>query len=111
MNDCKISHLIKKAWDGDVDAQYLVGCYFLEGKYVYPDDSETIDWWSKAADGGHLISMYHLGVFYHNDRSLDPNYERSIFWLSKSASFGCHDAKILLQQIKQETLKDNHILQ
>lgn len=102
----KTIHLIKKAFEGDIESQYLLGCQFLTSKIIESDIDETIEWWTKSANSGHIISMYHLGVLYKENRKMDPEFKSSQFWLKKASDFGCNSAEILLEQIDQEILKD-----
>lgn len=48
---------IVRAGRGDVDAQYALGSFYEEGRYVEQSNSEAYRWYEKAALAGHMIAL------------------------------------------------------
>jgi TPR repeat protein len=46
------------------------------------------DWFSKAAQEGHLPSIYLLARMYEAGWGLPPDYEKALYWYRKAAELG-----------------------
>eukprot|EP01132_Coremiostelium_polycephalum_P000184 gene184-245_t len=57
-----IGQLQEKAGQGDVHAQYTLGCKFLHGEGVNKDEIKAKEWFQKAADQGHREALFLLGT-------------------------------------------------
>lgn len=104
MQTNKFSHIIKKALEGDIEAQYLAGCYYAQGKEIAQDVIEAMDWFYQAADSNHIMAMYSLGLIYFYNPILDDEDQLATYWLSKAQSFGCELAKDVLKEIEDKKL-------
>lgn len=81
----KIDELIKRAHEGDIDAQYQVGEYFMEDW----DYEQAFKWFSMAAEQGNADAQYKVG-FLLSDNSMveQANIQDSISWLRKAEKGG-----------------------
>ena len=60
-DDLRPGQMYNLAIQGDVDAQYLLGVAYYEGKYHFPQDlSKAEDWLEKAHQGGHELALVKL---------------------------------------------------
>ena len=53
-----------RAEQDDVEAQYILGVMYAEGRDVPQDDAEAGAWFHRAAEQGHASAQYSLGVMY-----------------------------------------------
>ena len=83
-----INDLIKKAEQGDVEAQYNLGYYYHSGEGVEQSEKKALYWWQKAAKQGHANSQYNLGVNYGKGYGVEQSYEKAIHWYTKAAEQG-----------------------
>lgn len=75
--------LLQKANSGDKNAQYDMGYVYERGYGVAENEAMAINWYTKAANNGHLKSMKRLGSLYLQK---DPNL--AISWWGKAARTG-----------------------
>ena len=57
--------LLDKANNGDSNAQYTIARAYELGKRMKTDKKKAIEWYTKAADQGHLEAGYRLGLIYY----------------------------------------------
>jgi len=57
--------LLKAAEKGDANAQYSIARSYQLGKRVKSNKKKAIEWYTKAADQGHLEAGYRLGLIYY----------------------------------------------
>ena len=57
-----------RAEQDDVEAQYILGVMYAEGRDVPQDDAEAGAWFHRAAAQGHSSAQYSLGVMYDTGR-------------------------------------------
>jgi hypothetical protein len=48
---------------GHAGVQCNLGCMYAEGKGVPRSEPESVQWWQKAADNGHVLAQLNLGVW------------------------------------------------
>lgn len=89
----RISEYRLRASDGDVVAQYQLGCIYESGIDVPIDFIEAARWYKAAADGGHSISMYRLGMMYFEGRGLPRDEDEAVRNISMAANLGNTDAR------------------
>lgn len=84
---------------GDSDAMFQLGGYYIHGKYVGYDPSQACHWWTEAANLGHSDAMYNLGILYHGNLSAHY-YDENLagHWFHMAASNGDQEAADMLQQ-------------
>ena len=73
----------EQAKQGDAEAMYQLGRYYLEGKGVEQNKEIASDWWLRAAMKGYIPACHELGLYYF---FLKNDAENAIKWLNKSAS-------------------------
>ena len=57
-------HWLPLAEAGDGEAQFGIGWMYHNGYGLVIDDHKTLQWWSLAAQQGHLDAMFALGLLY-----------------------------------------------
>lgn len=93
--------LRQRAQNGDVNAMFeLGGCYY-HGKYVAYDPDQACQWWTEAANRGHISAQYNLGLLYHGDVS-SYYYDENLagYWFNMAAYNGDQEAYKMLQHYK-----------
>ena len=85
-----IRELLKKANEGDVEAQNALGRCYGDGDDVAVDYKEAIKWFQKAANQGYAKAMYNLGNCYYNGEGVEQDYSLAAEWFQKAANRG-HD--------------------
>ncbi|HSR88027.1 MAG TPA: tetratricopeptide repeat protein [Pontiella sp.] len=73
-------HLLKKAKEGDVIAQYRLAYCYQTGKGVPRNPDECVRWYTIAAMSGHPASQHNLGVLYMNGDGVEKDYEQAYTW-------------------------------
>ena len=69
----------------DLESQYLLGNFHLNGKMVAKkDEIKAIGWYTKAAEKGHLNAQNELGSIYYKAK----NYKEAKKWYLKAAEKG-----------------------
>jgi TPR repeat protein len=86
----KFKILLKKAEQGDAEAQYKVGiCYETKNDYgVKENEKESFKWFLKAANQGHLDAQYEIGGFYSYGYGVAKNETECFKWWLKASSQG-----------------------
>jgi uncharacterized protein len=84
--------IIKAAVGGNVDAQYNMGYFHLNGEVFDKNLDYAIEWFEKAQANGHKKSFLMLGLTYrqklHQSKKDYTLYQKSQYWLEKSALVG-----------------------
>lgn len=83
-----IDPLLKRAGEGDMQAQYELGQLYLEGKDVKQDIKEASKWMKKAAKQGHVKGAYEMGRRYELGIGVRQNYMTASSWYKLAASYG-----------------------
>lgn len=81
-----------------VDAQYILGTLYLEGKMGAPKDlGQGISWLRGAAEAGEVNAQCLLGSIYAEGKeSIQKDVVKGLYWLNKAASQGNDTAKLIL---------------
>ncbi len=95
-----INDLIKKAEQGDVEAQYNLGYYYHSGEGVEQSEKRALYWWQKAAEQGHAEAQFNLGVVHEKGYGVEQSYEKAIYWFRKACENFNDDACKNLNRIK-----------
>ena len=82
-----INDLCKEAEQGDIQTQYVLGCYFF-AQNTLKNRTEAIKWWHKAAEQEHWQAQYHLGICYLLGEGVPKNQKEGKRWLQKAAKQG-----------------------
>ena len=88
-----INNLIKKAEQGDVEAQFNLGYYYHSGEGVEQSEKKALYWWQKAAEQGHAEAQFNLGVVHEKGYGVEQSYEKAIHWYTKAAEQGNTNAQ------------------
>jgi TPR repeat protein len=83
-----IDWYLKSANQGNVEAQYNLGCIYFNGKYVPEDDAKALKWFRKAAEQGHASAEYNLGSMYANGKGVEKDSVEAAKWCRKAAEQG-----------------------
>ena len=86
----------EQAKQGDAEAMYQLGRYYLEGKGVEQNKEIASDWWLRAAMKGYIPACHELGLYYF---FLKNDAENAIKWLNKSASANYAPSYLILGNI------------
>jgi TPR repeat protein len=79
---------LKKADEGDKDAQFNIGKYYFKGIFTEENSMEAIKWYTKAANQGHVEAQYTLGSIYSSPLVSLFNAKESYNWYLKAANQG-----------------------
>jgi TPR repeat protein len=76
----------KAAEQGNSDAQYLLGYFYLNGRGVPRDYTQAVLWYRKAAEQGDADAQEALGDLYNNGRGVPRDYAEAYFWYDLAAA-------------------------
>lgn len=79
---------LKKAEQGDAEAQFQLGNKYRKGEGVRQDYEEAAKWFRKAADQGHAKAQNNLGVRYANGQGVRKSFKEAVKWYRKAAAQG-----------------------
>ena len=87
------SELLKKAQDGEAEAQFDLSFAYLVGDSVDQNHGESVKWLQKAADQGLLVAQYNLGSAYYHGDGVEQDYAEAVKWWRLAAEQGDADAQ------------------
>jgi|GEM_PF-2655617 len=93
--DDDVRESLRRAEDGDAEAQYEMGLRYRRGDGVFEDDYESARWLLQAAEQGHADAMYEVGIAYDSGIGLPMDADIADEWFRKAADAGCKRAKEL----------------
>lgn len=88
----KMSVLQKKAEQGDINAQAILGFMYYKGNDVEQDYREAYQWFKKAAEQGSAFAQLGLGTMYSAGVGVAQDDAQATKWYRKAAeqgSVGC----------------------
>ena len=85
--------LLKLANDGDPNAQFDLGARYATGEEVKQDYSESVRWFTLAAEQGHVIAQATLGAYYFAGRGIPQDLSQAYFWSIIAAAGGDEASK------------------
>jgi TPR repeat protein/WD40 repeat protein len=105
--DKEVTEVIRKAEQGDAEAQYELGRMYYIGPLNYKEREsedyreheedyrkEAIKWWTNAAEQGHVKAQCNLGAIYYQGLGIvTKDYEESSKWYRKAAKQGDVEAQ------------------
>lgn len=74
---------------GNVEANYLLGCFYDFGYGVKINYEKAYDYYLCAAENGHAHAQYDVGFAFRYARGIERNLEKAIYWFKKSAALEC----------------------
>jgi uncharacterized protein len=83
-----VQTVLKKAVEGDPNAQTLLADMYYYGKEVPQNYEQAAFWYKKAAEQGNAKAQYNLGVMYDTGHGVPQNSKKARFWLKKAAVNG-----------------------
>jgi TPR repeat protein len=83
-----LEQFLQKAENGNVEAQYAIGAYYLEQK----DNGKALTWLRKAIGEGHTGAQNKLGEYYYNIN----DYNNAVKWFRVAAKNGLSEAQYAL---------------
>ncbi len=75
-----VGKLRKLALDGDPNAQFDLGARYATGEDVQQDYTESVRWFTQAAEQGHVIAQATLGAYYWAGRGIPQDLSKALFW-------------------------------
>ena len=87
-----LEQLISKAEAGNVQSCFELGQRFAIGEDVEADESKAMDWYLRAAKGGHPLAEFVVGHCYANGVSVGEDGGEAEMWLFRAALKGDYDA-------------------
>ena len=87
-DDELIGLLRKGAEQGDAQAQFDLGCCYLDGKGVLQDHARAYLWTLLAAMQGHPTAQNNIGYMYETGICVERDREQAARWLLRAASNG-----------------------
>lgn len=79
---------MRKAKNGDSDAQYKLARAYHEGKAVERDDKLAAEWMSRSAERENVYAQTMLGMYYEDGTGVEKNYEKAFELFEKAAEQG-----------------------
>jgi TPR repeat protein len=84
------------AKEGDPEAQYKIGSFYLQGELVVKDNAEGVKWIRKAAEQGHREAQSSLAGQYFGTQPIETDSKESPKWYYIAAMQGDSNAASLL---------------
>jgi TPR repeat protein len=84
---------MKKAEQGNAEAQYNLGLNYFHGHGVSRDHEEAVKWYRKAAEQGHARAQDNLGSCYAKGEGVLRDHKEAAKWFRTAAEQGDADAQ------------------
>lgn len=79
--------VLKSAENGKANSQYSIARSYELGKRVKSDNAKAIEWYTKAADQGHVDAAYRLGLIYYKGvGGFKINLKKAFKYISQAAN-------------------------
>lgn len=70
------------------DAYFMLGALYYQGIRPEVNDQDTVHWFKKAADLGHVGAQFNLGMVYDQGELVSQNHEEAVKWFKEAAGNG-----------------------
>ena len=91
------SELVKKAEEGDAEAQFLLGNGYYYGMHgLTINYKEAVKWLAKSAEQGYTRARLNLGACYFDGKGVAKNEKEALKCWTKAAEEGDVDAQLEL---------------
>lgn len=101
--------LSKQALDGDLYAQYDLGCFYYSGIVVSQNLQEAFQWFNKSAQQGLPEAMQYLAWCYLRGDGVQANYEEGMKWQYKAAESNSpsilYTTGVICEQFADDSIK------
>lgn len=94
--------LLRRAQQGDVDAQFNLAVAFYEGNGVPQDYLEAAKWYGMAADKGDAQAQFNLGLMFYQAKGLPRDYRHAYELFRLAAAQGDERARMGMESILGE---------
>ena len=98
--------LLKRAENGDADAQYNLGRCYDDGKGVEEDKGKAFQLYKKAAEHGNIDAQFCLGYCYDKGEGIEEDKQEAYKWYKKAAKEGNASARGALNNMKLEDYEE-----
>jgi TPR repeat protein len=65
---------------GNIVVMFTLASELGHGNAAREDVAESVLWWTKASEAGHVESMYHLGNCLQLGRGVEKDESKAVFW-------------------------------
>ena len=89
----KFEDTLKKAEQGNADAQYNLGFMYGTGKGIPQDYKQAVHWYTKSAEQGYADAQNNLGFMYGTGKGVPQDNKQALYWFTKAAEQGNVDAQ------------------
>lgn len=101
-------HRYQAAWQGDPQAQYIIGNMYLRGDFVMPNPQKAFRWFYQSAYRGYRPAQYQLALQYEKGIGILPDIPKAYAW-RRVARLGLyendeHELVALVNQMNQSQL-------
>jgi len=98
-------------FDGDAEAQLKLGLRYYNGENVPQDLGKALEWFTRAANQGHVMAQLNVAVMHFNGKGVSQNLEKAAEWFRKAAENGEPSAQFNLATmlIKGQGVAQNNI--
>lgn len=103
----QIQEYVRKAEQGDVDAQYNLGIIYYHGEGVPRNYEEALSWFYKAAEQDDADAQYNLGFMYGRGEGIDKSHAQSVAWFKRAADQGHKGAQEILQKMMRKAQSED----
>lgn len=79
------------AFDNEINSQYLLGLYYLNGYGTEKDINLCLKWLKVAAERGYVEAQYKLGLCYFEEKFGIKNLQEAMKWFSIATEQGYED--------------------
>jgi len=80
--------VLRRAQEGDADAQVAMGLRYYLGKDAQVDHVKAVEWWRKAAEQGNTNGQYLVGRMYASGEGVAKDEVKAAEWFRKAADRG-----------------------
>ena len=92
----EIEELLDSAEEGDAQAQYIAGSFFLHGQGVERDLDKAFSLLYQSASQGESAAQFNLALLYSTDAGFPQDLKKSVKWLRLAADQEHVDSQTLL---------------
>ena len=100
--DSSIVRFKSRAEEGDLDAQFNLGCHLLYGTGISIDKCEAFKWFKRAAESGHIESMNMYGLCYFLGDGVAIDVHEGLKWITRSGEAGYAVSQYHLGEIYED---------
>lgn len=88
--------LRQAAEQGNAEAQFGLGYYYMTGQGVAQDYKQAVEWYRKSAGQGYAAAQNNLGICYMEGLGVPQDYTLAVEWFRKAAVQGYDEAQFNL---------------